>query len=74
MWKVFKDIICRRLTHINRLPNVFIDNNREYQEDEITEGFNTFFTIIGSTFAKRITLRILSLLIHYQAQIVIISC
>ena len=39
------------------MPDVFIDNNREYKADEITEGFNTFFAYIGSNSAKRKTLQ-----------------
>ena len=54
---MLKDIICRKQSHINKLPDVFIDNNREYKADETTEGFNTFFTNIGSNLAKRITLQ-----------------
>ena len=27
-WKVLKDIICRKQSHFNKLPDVFIDNNR----------------------------------------------
>ena len=46
-WKVPKDIICTKQSHINKLPDVFIDNNREYKEDDIAEGLNTFFTNIG---------------------------
>ena len=56
-WKVLKDIICKKQSHINELPDVFIDNNREYKADETTEGFNTFFTNISSNLAKRITLQ-----------------
>ena len=39
---MLKDIICKKQSHINKLPDVFIDNNREYKADETTEGFNTF--------------------------------
>ena len=42
MWKVHRNITCKKQSHINKLPDVFIDNNREYKEDEITEGYNTF--------------------------------
>ena len=54
---MLKNIICKKQSHINKLPDVFIDNNREYKEDEITEGLNTFLTNIGSNLAKRITLQ-----------------
>ena len=54
---MLKNIICRKQSHINKLPDVFIDNNREYKVNETTEGFNTFFTNIGSNFTKRITLQ-----------------
>ena len=56
-WKVPKHIICKKQSHINKLPDVFIDNNREHKADETTEGLNTFFTNIGSNLAKRITLQ-----------------
>ena len=56
MWKVHKNIICQKQSHINKLPDVFIDN-REYKEDEITEGLNTCSTNIGSNLAKQITLQ-----------------
>ena len=32
-WKVLKNIICRKQSHINKLPDVFIDNIREYRAD-----------------------------------------
>ena len=54
---MLKNIICKKQSHINKLPDVLIDNNREYKADETTEGFNTFFTNIGSNLAKRITLQ-----------------
>ena len=54
---MLKNIICKKQSHINKLPDVFIDNNREYKADETTKGFNTFFTNIGSNLAKRITLQ-----------------
>ena len=73
MWKVHKNITCKKQSHINKLPDVFIDN-REYKEDEITEGFNTFFTNIGSNLAKRITLQSESFLIHFQTLIAIRCC
>ena len=57
MWKVPKNIIFEKQSQINKLPDVFIDNNREYKEDEITEGLTTFFTNIGSNLAKRMTLK-----------------
>ena len=57
MWKVPKNIICKKQSYINKLPDVFIDIKREYEADELTEGLNTFSTNIGSNLAKRITLQ-----------------
>ena len=54
---MLKNIICRKQSHINKLPDVLIDNNREYKANKTTEGLNTFFTYIGSNLAKRITLK-----------------
>ena len=48
---MLKSIICQKQSHINKLPDVFIDN-REYKEGEITDGSNTFPTNIGSNLAK----------------------
>ena len=69
-----KNIICKKQSHINKLPDVFIDNNREYKADETTEGFNTFFTNIGSNLAKHITLQSGSFMMHYRILIVILCC
>ena len=44
MWKVPKEIICQKQSHIKKLQDVFIYNNKQYKEDEITKVFNTFFT------------------------------
>ena len=49
--------MCKKQSHINKFPDVLIDNNREHKTDEITEGLNTFFTNIGSNLEKRITLQ-----------------
>ena len=54
---MLKNIICKKQSHINKLPDVFIDNNRDYKADETTEWLNTFFTNIGSNLAKRTTLQ-----------------
>ena len=70
-WKALKDIICKKQSHINKLPDVFIDNNGEYKADETTEGLNTFFTNIGSNLAKQIALQCGCFLMHYQTLIVI---
>ena len=69
-----KNIICIKQSHMNRLPDVFIDSNREYKADEITEGSNEFFNNIGSNLAKRITLQSGYFLIHYRTLIVILCC
>ena len=61
-------------SHINKLPDVFIDNNRECNEDGITEEFNTFFANIGSNLAKWITLLSGSFLMQYQTLIGILCC
>ena len=73
-WKVRKNINCLKQSHINKLPDVFIDNNREHKADETTERFNTFFANIGSNSAKRITLQSGSFTMHYRIIIVILCC
>ena len=52
-----KNIISIKQSHINRLQDVFIDNNREHNTNKITYGHNTLFTNIGSNLAKRMTLQ-----------------
>ena len=50
MWKVLKNIICEKLTHIDKLPD---DSKIEYKEDEITEGLNTFLSTLDKIYQSR---------------------
>ena len=71
---MLKNIICRKQSHINKLPDVFIDNNREYKADEIIEGINAFLASIGSNLAKRMALQSGFFWISYRTLIVILCC
>ena len=49
MWKVDKNIIGEKQSHINKMPDVFIVNNEAYKADEITEWYKTFLPTLVQT-------------------------
>ena len=54
-WKVLNNLIKRRKNKQTKYPNVFYDNGEHcFKDEEVVEGFNTFFASIGAELEKKI--------------------